>query len=344
MGITRSQYIQGNSANGTVLGGTVQGVTAGAGVSIAADGTLSITQSTTTQIGGALLATALEAETGTDFLKIITPGTLKATAVYKSEFNAKGDILSASANDVPLVLSVGTDGQYLKADSTQPVGLIWNTISASDIIVSPAINGNTNLNTVLQDALYGVFSTNTSITVATAVTGLVTLTAVDATTTQKGVVELATAAEVITGTSTTLVATADGVRAAAIYKSDLNAKGDLISATANDTPTILSVGTDGQFLVADSTAASGLRWATTTAVSFVALDNISSSFNGVTTAFPLSIGAAPYAPSPSTNLMVFLGGVPQIPGAGQAYTVSGSTITFDSAPLVGMSFYATTVV
>jgi len=42
--------------------------------------------------------------------------------------------------------------------------------------------------------------------------------------------------------------------------------------------------------------------------------------------------------------MVFLGGVPQIPGAGQAYTVSGSTITFDSAPLVGMSFYATTVV
>ena len=209
MGITRSQYIQGNSANGTVLGGTVQGVTAGAGVSIAADGTLSIAQSTTTQIGGALLATALEAETGTDFLKIITPGTLKATAVYKSEFNAKGDILTA---------------------------------------------------------------------------------------------------------------------------------------TANDTPTVLSVGTDGQVLVADSTAASGLKWTTTVAVSFVTLDNISSSFNGVTTAFPLSIAAAPYSPSPSTNLMVFLGGVAQIPGAGQAYTVSGSTITFDSAPLVGMSFYATTVV
>jgi hypothetical protein len=47
----------------------------------------------------------------------------------------------------------------------------------------------------------------------------------------------------------------------AIQNSIVNAKGDLIGASANDTPAILSVGANGQVLVADSTAATGLKWA-----------------------------------------------------------------------------------
>jgi hypothetical protein len=42
----------------------------------------------------------------------------------------------------------------------------------------------------------------------------------------------------------------------------LDAKGDLISATAADTPARLAVGTNGQVLTADSTTSTGLTWAT----------------------------------------------------------------------------------
>ena len=42
----------------------------------------------------------------------------------------------------------------------------------------------------------------------------------------------------------------------------LDAKGDLIAAVAADTPARLGVGTNGQVLTADSTASTGLAWAT----------------------------------------------------------------------------------
>ena len=67
---------------------------------------------------------------------------------------------------------------------------------------------------------------------------------------------------VLTGDDATFftagVATAD----AAIPKALVTAKGDVVGATASGVPDNLAVGTNGQYLVADSTAAMGIKWAT----------------------------------------------------------------------------------
>lgn len=48
----------------------------------------------------------------------------------------------------------------------------------------------------------------------------------------------------------------------AIQNTIVDAKGDLIAATAADTPARLAVGTNGQVLTADSAEATGLKWTT----------------------------------------------------------------------------------
>ena len=50
----------------------------------------------------------------------------------------------------------------------------------------------------------------------------------------------------------------------AIQNAIVDAKGDLIGASAADTPARLAVGTNGQVLTADSTAGTGLAWTTLT--------------------------------------------------------------------------------
>lgn len=62
------------------------------------------------------------------------------------------------------------------------------------------------------------------------------------------------------GTSGTVTLALDST--AVISPTIVDAKGDLIAATAADTLARLAVGTNGQVLTADSTAATGLKWAT----------------------------------------------------------------------------------
>jgi hypothetical protein len=63
-------------------------------------------------------------------------------------------------------------------------------------------------------------------------------------------------------TVTTLNGTVTTLNSTAVLDTLLDAKGDLIAATANDTPGKLGVGTDGQVLTAASGQATGLQWTT----------------------------------------------------------------------------------
>ena len=67
------------------------------------------------------------------------------------------------------------------------------------------------------------------------------------------------------------------------------------------------------------------------------LDDISGSFNGSTTGFSLTVSSATIEPVSAQQLLISVGGVMQNPS--DDYTVSGSTITFTTAPSNGLTFF-----
>jgi len=69
------------------------------------------------------------------------------------------------------------------------------------------------------------------------------------------------------------------------------------------------------------------------------IDDISSSFNGSTQTFALTVGSSAPVPFPKyeTQLLISVGGVVQEPGTG--FTLSGTNIVFGSAPASGESFF-----
>ena len=69
------------------------------------------------------------------------------------------------------------------------------------------------------------------------------------------------------------------------------------------------------------------------------LDNISGSFNGSTATFNLTVSSVAVTPVNAQQLVINIGNVMQNPG--DDYTVSGSTITFTTAPLAGYVFQGT---
>jgi hypothetical protein len=88
-----------------------------------------------------------------------------------------------------------------------------------------------------------------------------------------------------------------------------------------------------------SDGAGNLAWEAAASTTF-ALVSLNEAFDGVKTSFTLvNPGTTtPFVPTPPSNILVFLGGVPQIPNT--AYTITGSTIQFTEAPLAGSTFYA----
>lgn len=65
---------------------------------------------------------------------------LETSSIQASVFAAKGDLLSASANDTPLIISVGSNNQILVANNATATGLQWTSTLTSPTITTPTIN------------------------------------------------------------------------------------------------------------------------------------------------------------------------------------------------------------
>ena len=154
-----------------------------------------------------------------------TQGTTADNAIPKSTVGAKGTIVTGTAASTPSGLAVGTNGQFLKADSTTATGLVWATAAGTGDLLA---------------------SNNLSELTATAATARTNLGLGSAATTAS--TAYATAAQ---GT------TADG----AVPKSLTTAKGALTPGSGVSTPATLVVGVNNTMLVADSAAATGVKWA-----------------------------------------------------------------------------------
>jgi uncharacterized protein YcnI len=83
---------------------------------------------------------SLSALAASDIVEILAIGNFNiANAVLSTTINAKGDLLVGTADDTIGRLAVGTNGYYLKADSTAGTGLAWDAIdttSNADIIMT----------------------------------------------------------------------------------------------------------------------------------------------------------------------------------------------------------------
>jgi hypothetical protein len=155
-----------------------------------------------------------------------------------ADFEVFGQAVATSMAD----LLGGTSGQILAKNSNTDMDFVWIANDQGDITgvtaTSPLTGGGTS--------------------------GAITVGIQDASTSQKGSVQLSDSTST---TSSVLAATPTAVKSAydlangAVAKSTYTTKGDLVAATAASTISRLGVGTNGQVLTADSTAATGMKWA-----------------------------------------------------------------------------------
>ena len=219
-----------------------------------------------------------------------------------ADFEVFGQAVATSMAD----LLGGTSGQILSKATNADMDFTWINNDQGDITgitaTSPLTGGGTS--------------------------GAITVGIQAASTSQSGAVQLT---DSTSSTSTTTAATPNSVKSAydlangAVAKSIVDAKGDLIAATAADTVSRLAVGTNGQVLTADSAEATGMKWAAAAGggkilqvVSTAKTDTFSTSSGSLVDITGLSASITPI--SATSKIAVFISVQYAIAqGTGQAY-------------------------
>lgn len=237
-----------------------------------------------------------------------------------ADFEVFGQAVATSMAD----LLGGTSGQILSKATNADMDFTWVDNQVGDI---------------------------TSITATTPLTGGgtggdVTVGIQAASTSQSGAVQLT---DSTSSTSTTTAATPNSVKSAydlanaAVAKSIVDAKGDLIAATAADTVSRLAVGTNNQVLTADSSTATGMKWATPASgggkvaqvLSTMKSDTFTTTSTSPVTITGLSQSITPSATSSKILIIVSLAaGVSNADGNCALFALSGgntATYTGDAA-------------
>jgi hypothetical protein len=164
----------------------------------------------------------------------------------------------------------------------------------------------------------------------------------------------ATAKHVFTGDDATFftagVATAD----AAIPKSLVTTKGDIITATASATPARLGAGTNNQVLTVDSTTATGLKWATPTDVNITFNAQTGTTYSLVAgdvnklvtlsnaSAITLTVPNGVFTTGPQINVQAL--GAGQVTIQSDGTTVLTSTGATSTAPKLRAQYSAATII
>jgi hypothetical protein len=180
-----------------------------------------------------------------------TDETVPGSPVALSTITTKGDLILGTGASAVARQGVGTDGQVLTADSTLANGVKWATPGQP---LSTAVT-NASANTVYPDTtsyFRAVLSTD-----GFPATGMLSGIRSGTTHTQR--------LQDVASITTYLRYWINGSSAWSAWSTfqdsaDYTTKGDLLVATGSNAYARQGVGTDGSFLVADSTQANGLRW------------------------------------------------------------------------------------